>query len=181
MVLRRQQTATTTTDEGETDMSDAEAPNPYADNAVSPQASETLGQSAALVEWFTDTFPTSAEDTFMIQARIVDKILATSADSILDMDEGLPSANDLIRVPLEITDIDSVMPSSYGGIYIVLKARNLETGEIFSFAAGSPTILAQLKVIYEAKKLPIECKIMPIARGKKDGKNPPLYLRKLSF
>lgn len=154
---------------------------------------ELSAQPRALQKYFVDNFPTTAFDPALVQRSIVENILSTGAAEILDLAESLDSAKIVQNRPMRFDGVSSVMPSDYGGIYLICDVVLIDTGEAKQISIGSPTILAQLEVIYEndrkvaageiegEKMLPLECKIAPIRRGGKNGHNPPLYLRKLTY
>jgi hypothetical protein len=148
---------------------------------TNPDAAMMTAQPRHLQLWFVERYPSSIEDPLSVQRRIVENILATDADSVLDVKESLDSAGSLVRRPIRIEEVESVLPSTYGGIYLQVRITTLDDGEVRLVNFGSPTILAQLKTLIDAGKLPIECKVVPVARGGRDGRNPPLYLRRISY
>ena len=145
------------------------------DNAV------LLAQPRMLIRWYVDHFPTMAIDPEGIQRRIVENIMAMSAVDVLNVRESLDSSRTIIGKPIRLESVEAVLPSEYGGIYIVTNVILLQEGEKKQISMGSPTILAQVKVLIEADSLPIECKVMPIRRGGKNGRNAPLYLRPINY
>lgn len=149
---------------------------------------EVSAQPMELQQWYLDNFPATAFDPVIAQQAIIANILQTDAADVLNLKESLDSARVLQNRPLQFVGIDSVMPSDFGGVYLVCTIVLLDEGEKKQISIGSPTILAQLKVIYEhdadptqTPMLPLECKIAPIRRGGKNGHNPPLYLRPLNY
>jgi hypothetical protein len=139
-------------------------------------------------DWYMDEFPAVAEDSSMIHAQIVSNILEQGADSVLDVREALDSAGNWIGKPIELEGIESVMPSSYGGIFVLLRFRPYDIttkkpfGEVERMAVGSPQMLAQLHVLHAAGKLAgCACKVVPIKKGGSNGRNAPLYFRRVDY
>lgn len=139
-----------------------------------------------LAQWYWDTFPALAQDTAMVHTQIMQRLLTDFDDdpeTVLDVPETLDSASLWTHKALRLHGIESVMPSSYGGIYVVVRVSKLDdkSGEVFNFALGSPTLLAQLATLYRGGKIPCDVKIVPIKKGGREGRNPPLYFRRVDY
>lgn len=148
-------------------------------------------QPRQLQQFFIERFAAAINDPAVVQRSIVENILGTDAEDVLDMAESLDSASTVKGRPLMFTGDFTVLPSEYGGIYLACDIVMVDEGEKKTINIGSPTILAQLAVIVaqdekrkaagEASVFPYECKIAPIRRGPKRGRNAPLYLRRLTY
>lgn len=144
-------------------------------------------QYAMLERWYFDTFPAVAEDSASIHAQIVANILSTNPDDVLDLRETLDSASDMIGKPIMLHGIESVMPSSYGGIFAVVTYQPFDIstqrpfGDVDRMSIGSPQMLAQLAVLHQNGRLPAVVKVAPIKKGGSAGKNAPLYFRRVDY
>lgn len=159
---------------------------------TTPEAEQVLGtpdkaiteteEYRSMQAYFWNNFPAVAEDNVEVNRQIVTNILSTNVDDIFDMAETLDSAMKWSHKPIMVHGIDAVMPSKYGGIYVRINLSLLHgDGEIHRVNIGSPTLLAQLAVLSANDRLPFECKIVPISGGGKEGRNPPLYFRRLDY
>ena len=153
---------------------------PEPSRGVSVTVSESA-QPAELQTWFYDNFAALAMDPNAVARQIASNISHLEGESVLDVKESLDSASVIEYEPIRLLGVNHVSPSSFGGIYIVLDIVLLNTGETTQVTVGSPTLIAQLKALITGNALPIECKIVPIRRGGKDGHNPPLYFRRLNY
>lgn len=133
-----------------------------------------------MVGWYFDEYPANSESPGMVAASIIQNLLGTSADDILDVPESLDSAGKWTHKPIRLVGVDSVSPSAYGGIYVRVDVVDMMTGDKDRITVGSPTMLAQLMVLVKAGKLPLDCKIVPVKRAV-EGRNPPLYFRSLKY
>lgn len=161
------------------------APEPKTVRIVSVTDSD---EYQLMQQWFMDEFPAVAEDSSMVHAQIVGNILATSVDSVLDVREALDSAGNWAGKPIAIECVESVMPSSYGGIFALLRFKQFDvsTGKPFGnderMAVGAPQMLAQIAVLHREGQLSgLVCKVVPIKKGGAPGRNAPLYLRRVDY
>lgn len=148
-----------------------------------PQDVEQYQMAPELAQWYYDTFPADLASPEMIQSQIVDSILSSDPDSVLDPTETLDSGQKWSWKKIVLHEVESVMSSSYEkgmGIWVKIGIVDAESGEKHSIAIGSPTLLAQLKVLAENDRLPAEVMICPI-RKSKEGRNPPLYFRRWDY
>lgn len=149
-----------------------------------PKDLATSSTMLAVRDWYFDTFPADLEDSEAIQEQIVANILAMGADDVLTVAESLDSAGKLAHKPITFVGVRSVLPSSKkaGAFYIIADiVRDGNEGEVEQVAFGSPTMLAQIAVLYRADRFPLRCKVVPIASGGREGRNPPLYLRPINY
>ena len=150
----------------------------------SPAGSLTLSQQVSqdLVDWFYNHVPASLRSPEEIAAQIVANILSLPDDAdVFEVSGSLDSASAWAWKPITVVGISGVEPSTFGGIFVVLDIIDKDTGEATVMATGSPTILAQLRWLAERQRFPFDCQVAPIARGPKDGRNPPLYLRHVGW
>ena len=161
-----------------------DTPNNTVDRTARPDLPDYADRpvSAALVQWYYDTIPTNTRDPQMATESILDRIAHTDASKVLEISESLDSAREWIGRPIQIYRILSVEPSDYDEslIFVRLGVTDLDTGEQQIINVGSPTILQQLRVLYESGSLPLDCKIVPVKKSNKYN-NPPLYLRPLGW
>lgn len=136
--------------------------------------------SGPLEQWYYDNFAAELMAPEDVQNQIVDNLLGMDADSILDVRETLDSGTTWAYKPIILHEVEAVLPSPYGGIWVRIGIVDTATGAKHSVAIGSPTLLAQLKVLHDAGRLPAEVKIVPI-RKSKEGRNPPLYFRRWDY
>lgn len=125
-------------------------------------------------EYLWDNFPAAAEDSTTVYESIIESILA--APDALDLPETLDNATKWAHKPITLLGVESVMPSRYGGIYVTVAVAD-DNGEVNTITIGSPTMLAQLVSFAKADRFPLDCKIVPIRNGGREGRNPPLYFR----
>jgi len=157
---------------------------PFPDDDVhSNNTVSTVGEALTeLWTWYVDQFGASAdlEDTTAAIDAIVRGIL--DSDDPLAVSETTESATDIIGRAIRVERIVSVSDSDFGGVYARILVTFLagdRAGEQNIVSVGSPNILAQLKVLHEKGRLPVECRVTPVAKAK-PGKNPALYLRPLA-
>ena len=136
----------------------------------------------AIATYFWDEYPAVAENTGQVQVEIIGNLLELSGLDVLDSPESLDSAGKWAHKPIRLMGIVQVIPSTFhaGAIYARCSVVDLVTGETETINVGSPTMLAQLKALSEAKAFPLECKIVPVKRSR-EGRNPPLYFRRLNY
>lgn len=143
-----------------------------------------------LTNWYLETFPAAGDaGSADVHARIVGGIMALDDnEDPLAVAESLDSASDWIGIPIVLQGVQSVMPSDYGGIYAVVEFARYSVdsrsaqGPTMTMTVGAPQMLAQLQVLYRRGKLHgAVCKVAPIKRGGKQGRNAPLYFRPVDY
>jgi hypothetical protein len=125
-----------------------------------------------------DNFPAAAEDSTTVYESIIESILA--APDALDLPETLDNATKWAHKPITLLGVETVMPSKHGGIYVTVTVADAD-GEVNTITIGSPTMLAQLVSFARENRFPLECKIVPIRNGGREGRNPPLYFRPRNY
>lgn len=116
-----------------------------------------------------------ANNTFDVQSSMMDKILtAQSEEDIWEADEaGLEAGQSLVDVELEVRsmkvlksnrpDFDNGM-----GVYIVVNAVRLDTGEEIIFNTGAPGLITKLRAFEALGKFPLQCVIKARTAGNGD-------------
>lgn len=149
-------------------------------------------QYELLANWYLETFPAEGDaGSADVHSRIVGGIMALGEDDDpLSVSESLDSASDWIGIPIVLEGVQSVMPSDYGGIYAIVEFQRYSVdshapvGPQQTMTVGSPQMLAQLQVLFRRGKFVnggVACKVAPIKRGGKQGRNAPLYFRPIDY
>lgn len=118
------------------------------------------------------------EDTEQAQRAIVERIL--TADSLQDLfaDTTTTATRDMVGIPVEISDCRLMRSTVDGsrGVYMLLDATNLETGEVCPMNTGSPNIMATVWRARQLDQLPIQVTVVEVAAAR-NGRNAPLGIR----
>jgi hypothetical protein len=117
----------------------------------------------------------SQDNGFNVSANMMDSILnAETLEDVWDADEGgLLAGKDLCDVFQEVRGF-KVLKSNRDdieggfGVYIVVDAVNLQTGEEFMWETGAPGLIAKLRKFESMDALPIKCYIkgIPVGQGR---------------
>lgn len=117
------------------------------------------------------------EDSEAIQLKIVEQIARADSLEALFADHSSIGTKDIVGKPILISDcrlVESTITDSRG-VYMLIEAADLTTGEVMLLNSGSPKIMM---VIYQLKKrgmLPVECAVREVAPAR-PGRNAPLGL-----
>lgn len=98
---------------------------------------------------------------------------AADEDAVLGELGELMGSDKLVGVPMTIEGFE-VRPSRLGdgGIYLLVHAANLKTGEALDFSTSARTICAQLARLAQLNAFPVICKIKESNKETKNGYRP---------
>jgi hypothetical protein len=117
----------------------------------------------------------TADRSFNVSAQMMDSILnADTEEDMWDADEsGLLAGRDLGDVWQEIRGYEVVKSSRDDieggfGVYYIVDAKNLHTGEDFMWETGAPGIITKLAWLRSRGKFPVRCMIksIPVGNGR---------------
>jgi len=120
--------------------------------------------------------------SFEVASMQVDKILSATTDQeIWDADEkGTSNGQDMTDVELLVQEVKYAKTSEeYDadlGVYAIISAIRLDTGEEVVIATGAALVIAKLRAMEARGKFPLEC----VIRGTKAGNGTVLKLRPLA-
>lgn len=127
------------------------------------------------------------EDPQAVAEAIVDQILtATEDDEIFGITGGTKGTKEMVNVPLELRDVafrNTQIVEKDGtvkqGVYALLDAIELESGELVILNTSSPRIMAQALRLKELERLPKKVVVTEVAVAK-PGQSAPLGLQPIA-
>lgn len=147
-----------------------------ADSANKPGTEiQPAPQPGPLVQAVLGLVPAPPQDTDAARRRINESLLmATSPEQLINGGKAL-SFDDLFGVPVEVHDF-TLLPSQLAGegpgVFMVLEALRLDTGEQVVISTGAENVMMRLAIAKEREWLPIAFKVRRSEKETARGFNP---------
>lgn len=136
--------------------------------AVDRKPSDAVREFAKMATMIPAQDPEQAVDS------IIGQILAAGSVDQLDNPWRTDDLSELMGHHLEISDLKR-MDSDYAdglGVYLVVRATELTTGEQVTFTTGSVSVVAQLVKAYASGWFPLRCMVVESERPSRNGYKP---------